>query len=155
VRRRMAKIGYSAQGLDDDETARAIGRELPISPKMAVEVCRQLRGKRVDVAKAYLERVIALDQPVPMHRYKTMVAHKRGTGPGRYPVKVAEHVLKVLESAEENAGHKWLDVESLRVKVIAAHKGSIQKGMMQRAHGRSSPWNQETVNLEIVLEKVE
>jgi len=26
---------------------------------------------------------------------------------------------------------------------------------MPRAHGRSSPWNQETVNLEIVLEKVE
>jgi len=70
-------------------------------------------------------------------------------------VKVAEHVMKILESAEENAGYKGLDVESMRVKVVAAHKGSIQKGIMQRAHGRSSPWNQETVNLEVVLEEVE
>jgi len=151
----MAKIAYSAQGLDDETTSRAMGRELPISPKKAMEVCRQIRGKRVEDAKAYLERVIAMDTPVPMRRYKTMVAHKRGTGPGRYPVKVAEQVMKILESAEENAGYKGLDVESMRIKVAAAHKGSIQKGIMQRAHGRSSPWNQETVNLELVLEEVE
>jgi len=43
----------------------------------------------------------------------------------------------------------------MRVKVAMAHKGSIQKGIMQRAHGTSSPWNQETVNLEVVLEEVE
>ena len=151
----MAKIGYSAQGLDDETTARAVGRELPISPKKAMEVCRQIRGMRVEAAKAYLERVIAMKQPVPMHRYKTMVAHKHGTGPGRYPIKVAAHVMKVLESAEENAGYKGLDVESMRVRVVAAHRGAIQKGITQRAHGRSSPWNQETVNLEVVLEEVE
>jgi len=151
----MAKIGYSTQGLDDEKTSRAMGRELPISPKKAMEVCREIRGKSVEDAKAYLERVIAMDQPVPMRRYKTMVAHKRGTGPGRYPVKVAKQVMKILESAEENAGYKGLDVESMRVKVAMAHKGSIQKGIMQRAHGTSSPWNQETVNLEVVLEEVE
>jgi len=99
----MAKIGYSTQGLDDEKTSRAMGRELPISPKKAMEVCREIRGKSVEDAKAYLERVIAMDQPVPMRRYKTMVAHKRGTGPGRYPVKVAKQVMKIIESAEENA----------------------------------------------------
>ncbi len=152
----MTKLGYSAQGVDDDTTARAYGREMPISPKMAMEVAREIRGKRLEDAKSYLERVIEMVQPVAMHRHKMMVAHKRGTGPGRYPVKVAEHVLKVLESAEENAGYKgFTDVESMRLKVVVAHKGSTQKGMMQRAHGRSSPWNQETVNLEIVLEEVE
>src|SRR3990172_2427367 len=151
----MAKIRYSAQGLDDETTSLAMGRELPISPKRAMGVRREFGGKRGEAAKAYLQGVIAMDEPVPMRRYKTMVAHKRGTGPGRYPVKVAEHVMKILESAEENAGYKGLDVESMRVKVVAAHKGSIQKGIMQRAHGRSSPWNQETVNLEVVLEEVE
>jgi large subunit ribosomal protein L22 len=109
----------------------------------------------VEEAKAYLERVIAMDEAVPMRRYKTMVAHKRGIGPGRYPVKVAQHVLKILESAEENAGYKGLDVESMRIRVAAAHKGAIQKGITQRAHGRSSPWNQDTVNLELVLEEEE
>lgn len=151
----MAKIGYSAQGLDEETTARAYGRELPISPKKAMELCRQIRGKRVEDAKAYLEGVIAMDQPVPMRRYKTMVAHKRGTGPARFPVKVAQHMLKILESAEENAGYKGLDVESMRIRFAVAHRGSIQKGMIQRAHGRSSAWNQDTVNFEVVLEEVE
>lgn len=151
----MSKIGYSAQGLDDETTARAYGRELQISPKMAVELCRQLRGKSVEDAKEYLERVIALKQPVPTKRYKTMIAHKRGTGPARYPVKVARHMLRILESAEENAGYKGLDVDSMRIRVIAAHRGSITKGRMPRAQGRSTPWNQETVNLEVVLEEVE
>ena len=151
----MAKIGYSAQDLDEETTARAYGREMPISPKKAVELCRALRGMTVEDAKAYLERVIALKQAVPMKRYKTMVAHKAGVGPGRYPVKVARHFLKVLQGAEENAGYKGLDVDSMRVRVLAAHRGSISKGQMPRAQGRSTPWNQETVNLEVVLEEVE
>ena len=151
----MTKLGYSAQDLDDETTARAIGRDLQISPKKAVEVCRAIRGKTVEDAKAYLERVIALTQAVPMKRHKMMVAHKPGIGPGRYPVKVARHFLKVLQSAEENAGYKGLDVDNMRIKVMAAHKGSTTKGYMPRAHGSSSPWNQETVNLEVVLEEVE
>lgn len=150
----MSKIGYSAQDLDEDTTARATGRELPISPKKAVELCRALRGRKLEDAKEYLERVIAKEQPVPMRRYKTMVAHKHGTGPGRYPVKVARHVLRILEGAEENAGYKGLDVENMRIRVIAAHRGSIIKGRMPRAHGHATPWNQETVNLEVVLEEV-
>lgn len=151
----MAKIGYSAQGLDDETTARAIGRELPISPKMSVELCRAIRGKTVEDAKEYLERVIAKKQPVPMKRYKTMIAHKHGAGPARYPVKVARHFLKVLQSAEENAGYKGLDVDNMRIRILAAHRGQVTVGHMPRAHGRSTPWNQESVNLEVVLEEVD
>lgn len=151
----MSKLGYSVQDVDDDTTARAIGRELPISPKKAVELCRALRGKRVEDAKQYLERVIALKQPVPMKRYNAMIAHKRGVGPARYPVKVARHFLKVLESAEENAGYKGLDVENMRIRVLVAHRGPVTEGRMPRAHGRSTPWNQDSVHLEVVLEEVE
>jgi len=151
----MTKLGYSAQDLDDETTARAIGRDLQISPKKAVELCRAIRGKSVEDAKAYLERVIALKQPVPMHRYKSMVAHKHGVGPARYPVKVARHMLKVIQNAEENAGYKGLDVDTMRIRILVAHKGPTTKGQMPRAHGRSSPWNQESVHLEVVLEEVE
>ena len=153
--RKMTKLGYSAQDLDEETTARAMGRELQISPKKAVELCRAIRGKSVEDAKEYLERVIAMKQAVPMKRHKMMVAHKPGIGPGRYPVKVARSFLKVLQSAEENAEYKGLDVDTMRVRVMAAHKGATTKGYMPRAHGRSSPWNHETVNLEIVLEEVE
>ncbi len=149
----MPRIRYSAQDLDEETTARAIGRELPISPKKAVELCNAIRGKPLEEAKDYLERVIALEQPVPMRRYHTMVGHKHGVGPGRYPVKTARHFLKVLQGAEENAGYKGLDIDNLRIRVLAAHRGQKTKGNMPRAQGRSTPWNQETVNLEIILEE--
>jgi len=83
----MAKIRYSAQGLDDETTSRAMGRELPISPKKAMEVCRQIRGKRVEDAKAYLQRVIAMDERVT---------------PGVYAEDLDAHsVPTLLEQAEE------------------------------------------------------
>jgi large subunit ribosomal protein L22 len=56
--------GYTQQ-TDPDTTARAIGKELPISPKFSREICRMLRGKNVAVAITMLEEVEALKRPVP------------------------------------------------------------------------------------------
>ena|SRR3990170_1085339 len=150
----MAKIGYSFRHFEVGRMSRAYGRELPISPKKTRELCGALRGLKVDQAREYLERVMRLEQAVPFKRHNRWVAHKPGIGPGRYPVKPARHVLKVLKSAEENARDHGLEPEDMVVKVIAPHRGSIRKGRMPRAHGRSTPWNQETVNLEVVLEVV-
>ena len=150
----MSKLGYSFTQFDVGRMARAYGRELPIPSKKTIELCRALRGKKVEQAKEYLERVMKLEQAVPFRRYNRWVAHKAGIGPGRYPVKSAKHVLKILKSAEENARDHGLEPEEMRIRIIAPHPGSIEKGSRPRAHGRSSPWNQQTINLEIVLELV-
>lgn len=135
--------------------ARAYGRDLPLAWKKSVELARQLRGKTVEQAREYLERVIALKQAVPMRTYRRWVAHKRGIGPGRYPVNAAKVFLKILESAVSNAEFTGKeDPDAMIIRVINAHKGAITKGYRPRAHGRSSPWNQDTVNLEIILEEV-
>ena len=131
--------------------AKAYGRELGISWKKSVELARELRGKTVEDALEYLDNVIALKQPVPMRRYKRWVAHKAGYGPARYPVKCARVFRKVLQGAAANATGEG---EAMRIRVLNAHKGSITKASRPRAMGRSSPWNQDTVNLEIVLEEV-
>ena len=131
--------------------AKAYGRELTISWKKSVELARQLRGKTVEDALDYLGDVIALKQPVPMRRYKRWVAHKAGYGPARYPVNCAKAFRKVLQSAAGNAAGEG---EAMRILVLNAHKGSITKASRPRAYGRSSPWNQDTVNLEVILEEV-
>src|SRR5437879_1758105 len=81
----MSKFGYTVE-YKIETMARAYGRELPLAWKKSVELARQLRGKTVDQAREYLEKVIALKQPVPMKKYKRWVAHKAGPGPARYPV---------------------------------------------------------------------
>ena len=135
--------------------ARAYGRELPISWKKAIELARALRGKKVEKALEYLDAVMALEQAVPFKRFKRWVAHKSGLGPARYPVKAARYFKKVIESAVSNAEYLGReDPDAMVIRTINAHKGAITKGMTRRAHGRSTQWNQDTVNLEVILEEL-
>ena len=146
--------GYT-QYADPDITSKAIGKELPISPKDSREICRMIRGKKVDVALRMLEEVIDLKRPVPFGRYNRGVAHKPGIGPGRYPKKSAAAILKVIESAKHNAEYKGLDADNMRIVVITASLGRTIPGYMPRAHGRSTQWNHQSVNIEVILEEVE
>ncbi|HKZ89987.1 MAG TPA: 50S ribosomal protein L22 [Thermoplasmata archaeon] len=149
----MAKLGYTVD-FAIGTMARAYGRELPIAWKKSIELARAIRGKTVEAARDYLEGVIALKRAVPMRRYHRWIAHKPGLGPARYPVKAARAFLKVLDSAIANAEFTGKeDPDEMVVKVVNAHKGTITKGRRPRAYGRSTPWNQDTVNLEIVLEE--
>ncbi len=151
----MAKLGYTTE-FKTETQARAYGRELPIPWKKSVELARQLRGKKVERALVYLDNVVALKQPVPYRRYNRWVAHKSGHGPARYPAKTARYFKRVLETAVSNAEYLGRgDPEAMVIRVINAHKGKPVKGMRPRAYGRSTPWDKDTVNLEVVLEEVQ
>jgi len=139
---------------DPDTTSRAIGKEIPVSPKFSREICRMIKGKQVNIALKMLEEVTELTRPVPIRRYNMGVAHKKGVGPGRFPVKAAKAISKVIESAKQNAEYKGLDADNMRVKLVATHLGRTIPGHMPRAYGRSTPWNQQTVNIEVILEEM-
>ena len=146
--------GYTAVA-DPDTTAKALGKEMPVSPKFAREVAGMIRGMKVETARQALEDVMAKKRPVPLKRYNKRVSHKAGVGPGRYPVKAATYILGVLNSAASNAEFKGLDVSNMAISTISVSRGSTIPGHMPRAHGRATPWNQETVNLEIIIQEVE
>ncbi|HVL87161.1 MAG TPA: 50S ribosomal protein L22, partial [Candidatus Thermoplasmatota archaeon] len=63
---------YSVQP-DAETTSRALGRDLPIKPKHAVNVLRAIRGKDVEKVKAYLAAVIEGKQAVPFVYHKRQV----------------------------------------------------------------------------------
>ena len=146
--------GYTATA-DPDTTAKALGRELTISPKLSREVAGMVRGMKVDKAIQALEDVVALKRPVPLKRYNKRVSHTQGVGPGGYPEKVAKAFLNVIQSAVANAEYKGLDVDSMVLRTITVSRGRTIPGHMPRAHGRATQWNQETVNLEVIIEEVE
>ena len=79
---------------------------------------------------------------------------KGGVGPGRYPVKASREIIKLIESAMDNARHQYedIDAEEMEITHIAAHRGQIRKGWIPRARGRATPSNHYQVNLEIFLE---
>jgi large subunit ribosomal protein L22 len=154
----VPKWGYSITELDPDKTVKASGRELRVSTKHAREVCKTIKGMKLDQAKEYLRQVMEKKKPVPLRRYKKKVGHRRGMEKafaGRYPVKAAEKILKVLEGAEANAEYKGLDAERLRIIHASAYPGMKMKRSIERAHGRSSPRFETLCHIELVLEEAE
>ncbi len=153
----VPKWGYSVLGLDADTTAKASGRELRVSPKVAREVCLAIKGMKLDEAKGFLGIVRQWKKAVPFRRHRKKVPHRHGLqlyAAGRYPVKAAEKILEVLESAESNAMYKGLDTERLRVVHAAACPGAKIKRYFPRAMGRATPQFETLCHVEIVLEQM-
>lgn len=120
--------------------AKAIGRGLPISTKHAVEICSFIRNKNLGEAKEILGKVIEKKQAIPFRRFK-QVGHKKKIGPGRYPKKASQQLLKLLNAVEANAQFKGLDTSSLVIKSIKANKaarmwhyGRQRRRKMKRTH---------------------
>ena len=96
------KYAYNNKDADESKTARAMARSLKVSPKHCVEICSAIRGMDVAKAKAYLNDVIEMKKAVPFKRHNRDVGHRKGMkgwAAGRYPVKAAAQILKVLENA--------------------------------------------------------
>jgi len=151
----LGRLNYSLTPAG--RSSRAMGMELHISPKAAREICRTLRGMRANLARDYLEDVIALKRAVPFKRYGRNVAHKHGlvgSDAGRYPQKAAKAVLVVLDNALANAEYKGMESDKMRILHAGTKKGRTIRGWMPRAMGRATPKNTETVSVEMVLSEV-
>ena len=151
----MGKLKYKV-AVNPEKTARAMGRNIPISRKHAREICKSINGMKLDDAIRFLEDVIAMRRPVLFRRHCKKVAHRKGKlgwPAGRYPVKAAKVILKLLQHAKANAEYKGLNTDKLRIKHISTNKGITLKRYMPRAFGRATPKFQETVHIQVILEE--
>ncbi len=127
---------------EEKKMARAMGVSLPISAKKSVELCSFIRGKGLNKAMRLVQGVIDEKIAVPFRKYaKGGTGHKPGIGPGRYPVKVCEDVLKLLKQVQANARNKGLDSANLVISNILANKagmawhyGRQRRRRMKRTH---------------------
>lgn len=154
----MPKWGYSIleESLNPEKTAKASGRELKVSHKAAREVAKAIKGMNLSQAKDLLRDVMAKKRPIPYTRYTKKLGHKGGMQKncvGRFPIKAAEQILRVVQAAQANAENKGLDVDRLRIMHSAAYQGMKLKRYTPRAHGRASPKYDITTHVEIVLEE--
>ena len=106
------------------------------------------------VSKGAAAGVIDMKQAVPFKRHNKKVGHRKGAQgwpSGRYPVKAAAEILKVLENAESNAEYKGMDTENLIIEHISSHRGMVIRGAIPRAFGRVTPFNTPTTHVQVVL----
>lgn len=109
----------------NENSATVNSKDLSISTKHAIEICNFIRGKNLLKSKEYLQKVLEMKKAIPFKRYNRDMGHKPGSlGPGRYPQKASNVILKLLESLEINAQNKGLDTAALYLKTVVPNKGS-------------------------------
>ena len=173
-RKQLPQSGYT-QLLQGSRLATARPVQVDMHVKHCSEVCRAVKNKTAGEAIAFLNQVLKIDSNRADVRRKaaavpfrlgsgnkrkrrsgpSMVGHRKGgIGPGRFPVKASREIIKVIESAMENARYQYedIDAEEMLITHIAAHRGRIRKGWIPRARGRATPSNHYQVNLEVFLE---
>ena len=173
-RKQLPQSGYT-QLLQGSRLATARSVQVDMHVKHCFEVCRAVKNKTAGEAIAFLNQVLKIDSnradvrrkaaAVPFRHGSgnkrkrrsgpSMVGHRKGgIGPGRFPVKASREIIKVIESAMENARYQYedIDAEEMLITHIAAHRGRIRKGWIPRARGRATPSNHYQVNLEVFLE---
>ena len=156
----MPRWKYSYKVRDEENIAKAMMWDVPVHPKIMREVAEAIKGMRVKEAKEFLKRVIEKKEAVPFRRAHGKQAHRRGLADkwgwpvGRYPVKAARYMLKLLNNVENNAENKNLDPDRLVIVHVATHKGITLKRWMPRAFGRATPKNRVHSHIEIVVKEV-
>lgn len=146
----MANYTYTFQKYDEENMARGVVINAGISTKKTIEVCNYIRNKKISRVKTILQGAVDVKQAIPFKRFTAGVGHKPGIGAGKYPVKVCESILSLLNSVEKNAQNKGLNSDLLVITHINAHKGTNQ--MKQGRQGRRM-YKRTTV--EIVLGQAE
>jgi ribosomal protein L22 len=76
------------------------GKDLPLSTKQAVAICRFIKGKKIDEAINGLEKIIRMEKALPM---KGELPHRKGMERGRYPITACKIFVKLLKNLNANS----------------------------------------------------
>jgi large subunit ribosomal protein L22 len=146
--------GYSIEQLPE-KAAKSLRKDCNISFKDAVNIAHNLKDMDLLKAEDLLNLVVKKEVPIKYFRYLDSVSHRKGVGPGRYPIRAVKQFLDLLENVKANAEFKGLDTDSLRIRLITANKGKMLKRFTPKAYGRAGANNRDLVHLTIVVEEVE
>jgi len=105
-----------------------------ISLKHALQICKFLKNKKLQKAKAFLEKVLKQEESYN----------------GKYYTKATKEFLSLLKAAEANAKKKGLNLEKLYIKVIKADKGET---IYRPKRAKFVPRRGKSTHLTVILEE--
>jgi len=93
------------------------GKDLGISTKHSMAICRFIKGKSVDKAVFLLEQVTRMKKAIPM---RGEIPHRKGDiMAGRYPINASKQFIKLLRQLAANASVNGLELENTRIECYA------------------------------------
>lgn len=111
------------------------GRDLPISTKHAIAICRFIRGKTIDKSISELSQILQFKKALPM---RGELPHRKGKiMSGRYPIKAIQHFIRLLKQLAANATVNGLELEKARVECKADRAARPHKRFGQERFKRT------------------
>jgi len=92
------------------------GKDLGISTKHSIAVCRFIRGKSIEKASSQLQEVVNMKRAIPM---KGEIPHRKGMERGRYPVNACKVFIKLLKQLAGNAIVGNMDIDKGKIECKA------------------------------------
>ena len=149
---------YSARPNNAEKSTKTRGTGLRVHFKNTYETARQLKGKSIVQAEAFLRDVIDHKRAVPFYRFKggpgrTAQAKGYGTPQARWPKKSCLFLLDLLRNARSNAEVKQLDQSTLCVSHVQVNQAPRGRRRTHRAHGRINAYMSSPCHIQLILEE--
>ncbi len=151
----MVKKNYQVQ-VQGKDCARAIMKNKPVSLKYSLEIISNIKGKRVDKALEYLNRIISKKEFLPLRKYNKKIGHKKGdskgfTKIGRYPIRCLKAFVELLESVKANADYKGLDSDNLIITHLFASQGYRRVSYQRQGRISGKGRLKKSTHLEVIV----
>ncbi len=121
-------MGYSFSGKIEGNMAKASDPSAQISFKEAQEIANLIRGRTLKFAEGYLNEVLVGKKAVSYKIFNKDVPHRKGLGPGRYPVKTIKYILELFKNLKANAKARNLDADKLKIVFFVGERGNKSYG---------------------------
>jgi large subunit ribosomal protein L22 len=141
---------HAFKDYNQETMARAVAVSVSISTKHCIEISNRLRGKKLSTAKRILNDAVDMKKAISFTRFNKGLGHKKAVGPGRFVVKAAGEVLRLLESCEANAQQKGLNTNSLKIIHINTNYAS-----RPWHYGRQRRRRTKRSHIEVVMQEME
>ena len=153
-------VKYCAAPVNAAKASLAKGENLKVHYKNTYETANAIKGMKVERAEQFLKNVIYKKEIVPFRKHNGGVGRKAqckglNCAFGRWPVKSAQFILKLLKNAVDNAKSKGLNTKLMRVANIAVHQARGSRRRLYRAHGRINSFSSNPCHIHIILEETE
>lgn len=111
------------------------GRDVGISTKQAIAICKFIKNKNIEEAINKLEEVKKMKIAIPM---QGEIPHRKGKiMSGRYPINAVKEFLILLKSLKSNAINHELELEKVKLTCMANVASRPMKRFGRGQHKRS------------------
>ena len=153
-------VKYSAKPVNSAKSSIARADNQKVHFKNTYECANALKGMKVPRAQEYLKHVIIKKEIVPFRKHNGGVGRKGqcknlNCAFGRWPVKSAEFILRLLKNAVDNAKAKGLNTNLMRISHIAVQQAGSSRRRLYRAHGRINSFSSNPCHIELILSEEE